>query len=193
MNYRRPQVRTTVDRECEPPSTANADTNNNYIINKDINNIDYININHINQFEDTDELSTYEGHSDRIDEIDRIDSQRQAYIELIRKNIEYDHVLKYPNGYDVEMYTNIFNIICDVVCVPRNFIRINNNNYPYEVVQSIFLKINSNHVEYVLQCMHNNPTKINNIKSYIMTALYNAVLTMDLYYKAEVNHDMYGY
>ena len=190
-------MRTTVDRRREPLSTANADTNNNYIINKDINNIDYININHINQSEDTDELSTYAGHFadriDRIDEIDRIDSQRQAYIELIRKNIEYDHVLKYPNGYDVEMYTNIFNIICDVVCVPRDFIRINNNNYPYDVVQGIFLKINSNHVEYVLQCMHNNPTKINNIKAYITTALYNAVLTMDLYYKAEVNHDRYGY
>ena len=84
-------MRTTVDRRREPLSTANADTNNNYIINKDINNIDYININHINQSEDTDELSTYAGHSDRIDEIDRIDSQRQAYIELIRKNIEYDH------------------------------------------------------------------------------------------------------
>ena len=64
---------TSDDRKCEPPSTANADTNNNYIINKDINNIDYININHINLSEDTDELSTYARHS-----TNRIDGQRKA-------------------------------------------------------------------------------------------------------------------
>ena len=74
----------------------------------------------------------------------------------------------------------------------RPYIRIAGDDFPREVVRSRFLKINSSHVEYVFGCIDNNTTKVGNIKAYLLTALYNAPATMDSYYRAEVNHDLYG-
>ena len=65
-------------------------------------------------------------------------------------------------------------------------------DYPYSLVKSKFLKLNSTHLEYVIGCMKNNTTKVSNIKAYLTTALYNAPNTINHYYTAEVNHDMYG-
>lgn len=61
---------------------------------------------------------------------------------------------------------------------------------PAELVKSKFLKLNYFHIEYVLGCMGKNTTKIHNIKSYLLTALFNAGSTMSSYYMAMVNHDM---
>jgi len=71
-------------------------------------------------------------------------------------------------------------------------IRIAGEDYPYNLVKSKFLKLNSTHLEYVIGCMKNNTTKVSNIKAYLTTALYNAPNTINHYYTAEVNHDMYG-
>ena len=65
-------------------------------------------------------------------------------------------------------------------------------DYPYELVKSKFLKLNSGHLEYVIGCMHDTNTKITNIKAYMVTALYNAPSTINHYYQQEVQHDMYG-
>ena len=61
-----------------------------------------------------------------------------------------------------------------------------------QIVKSRFLKINSGHLEYVFDCIDKNTTKVGNIKAYLLAALYNAPATMDSYYRAEVNHDLYG-
>ena len=63
---------------------------------------------------------------------------------------------------------------------------------PQQVVKSRFLKLNSSHIEYVLDAMNKNPSDIRNIRAYLLTALYNASLTIDNYYSALVNHDFYG-
>ena len=93
---------------------------------------------------------------------------------------------------DREMYDELYELICDVVCVPRKTICIAGEDYPYNLVKSKFLKLNSQHLEYVIGCMKNNTTKVSNIKAYLTTALYNAPNTINHYYTAEVNHDMYG-
>ncbi len=62
---------------------------------------------------------------------------------------------------------------------------------PQQVVKSRFLKLNSSHIEYVLDAMNKNPSDIRNIRAYLLTALYNASLTIDNYYSALVNHDFY--
>lgn len=114
-----------------------------------------------------------------------------AYMELIRENIDYD-IMMSRKGYDRDMYDELYQIICDVVCVPRRTIRIGGEDYPYNLVKSKFLKLNSSHLEYVIGCMQINTTKIANIKAYLITALYNAPNTISHYYTAEVNHDLYG-
>ena len=122
---------------------------------------------------------------------DRYD-ETEAYMELIRENIDYDILMSDPKWRDREMYEELYQLICEVVCVPRKTIRIAGEEYPYNLVKSKFLKLNSSHLEYVIGCMERNTTKIANIKAYLITALYNAPNTINHYYTAEVNHDMYG-
>lgn len=116
----------------------------------------------------------------------------KTYMELIRENIDYDIMMSNPKWLDRDMYEELYQLICDVVCVPRKTIRIAGEDYPYSLVKSKFLKLNSTHLEYVIGCMKNNTTKVSNIKAYLTTALYNAPNTINHYYTAEVNHDMYG-
>lgn len=72
----------------------------------------------------------------------------------------------------------------------RKTVRIAGANYPYEVVKGKLLKLDMGHIQYVLDCMDKNATKVRNIKNYLITALYNAPNTMGNYYQSEVNHDM---
>lgn len=123
--------------------------------------------------------------------IDRIDGVN-TYMELIRENLEYDYHIKNDSYNDREMFEEIYATVCDIVCVKRNAIRINGEDYPYELVKSRFLKLNSSHIGYVMERMRETKTKITNIRSYLITALYNAPSTMSHYYQQEVQHDMYG-
>lgn len=119
---------------------------------------------------------------------DRID-ERDAYRKLISENIEFDII---KSRYDENMLTEIVNIITDTVCSNRKSHYIAGDEIPKEVVKSRFLKLDSTHIEYVFECMQKNTTKIRNIKSYLLTCLYNAVSTINHYYTAEVSHDLYG-
>lgn len=127
----------------------------------------------------------------RITRMDPMD-ETKAYMDLIRENISYDIMMRDKKWSDRDMYDELYQLICDVVCVPRKSIRIAGEDYPYELVKSKFLKLNSSHLEYVIGCMKNNTTKVATIKAYLITALYNAPNTISHYYTAEVNHDMYG-
>ena len=116
----------------------------------------------------------------------------QAYIELIKENISYEHHMKYDKYGQRELYDELFEVICEVVCVKRQTIRVAGEEYPYELVKSRLLKLNSGHLEYVIGCMKETTTKITNIKAYMVTALYNAPTTINHFYQQEVRHDMYG-
>ena len=70
--------------------------------------------------------------------------------------------------------------------------RISGDDFPAEVVKSRFLKLNSTHIQYVMDCMRENTTYVRNIKKYLLAALYNAPSTISNYYSALVQHDMYG-
>lgn len=114
------------------------------------------------------------------------------YMQMIRENIEYDYYMSYGVGKDKEMVEELYQIICDVVCVKRSTIRIGKEEYPYELVKAKFLKLKQSHIEYVMGCMKNTVTKIGNIRSYMITTLYNAPSTINHYFQQEVNHDMFG-
>ena len=136
----------------------------------------------------TNPINQSTGNADAIDVID----ETSAYMSLIRDNLEYEHHMKYDQYGEKEMYEEIYETVCDVVCVKRRTIRINGEDYPYELVKSRFLKLDSSHAGYVMDCMKDTATKITNIRAYLITALYNAPSTMSHYYQQEVRHDMYG-
>ena len=121
-----------------------------------------------------------------------ISRYNEIYKVQIKDNIEYEHHMKYDDWQNKALYEELFEVICEVVCVKRTTIRIAGEDYPYELVKSKFLKLNSGHLEYVIGCMHDTNTKITNIKAYMVTALYNAPSTINHYYQQEVQHDMYG-
>lgn len=112
-----------------------------------------------------------------------------AYRQIICENIEYD-ILTERHG--KQRMDETVELMLEVILSKRPYIRIAGDDFPREVVRSRFLKINSSHVEYVFGCIDRNTTKVGNIKAYLLTALYNAPATMDSYYRAEVNHDLYG-
>lgn len=122
---------------------------------------------------------------DGIDGSDLVD----AYREIIRDNVEYECLI---SRYGKERMDETVELILETVAARRPYIRIAGEDYPKEIVRSRFLKLNSGHLEYVFECMDRNTAKISNIKAYLLAALFNAPATMDSYYRAEVNHDLYG-
>ena len=115
----------------------------------------------------------------------------RAYREILKENIEYDHLRK-NLGYDYELLDEILEILVDTVCSTRKMIRIGSEDFPKEVVKSRLLKLDSSHIEYVISSLRENTTKVRNIRAYLLTSLYNAPTTINSYYTALVNHDMYG-
>ena len=117
--------------------------------------------------------------------------EREGYRELILENIEYD-ILIQNERMDRDLLDELVELMVDTVCSRRETIRIAGDDYPAEVVKSRFLKLNSSHIEYVLDRMRENTTYVRNIKKYLLAALYNAPTTIDSYYTSLVSHDMYG-
>ena len=117
--------------------------------------------------------------------------ERENYRELILENIEYDYLCR-DDRLDRDMLNELVELMVDTVCSRRETIRIAGDDYPAEVVKSRFLKLNSSHIEYVLDRMRENTTYVRNIKKYLLAALYNAPVTMDSYYTSLVSHDLYG-
>ena len=115
----------------------------------------------------------------------------KIYEEIIKDNIEYDHLVTYDRV-EKDRLDEIVDLILETVCSRRKTIRIAGDDYPAELVKAKFMKLNSSHIEFVFDCMRENTTKIRNIKQYLKAVLFNAPNTIDSYYTALVNHDMYG-
>ncbi|WP_036613235.1 DUF6017 domain-containing protein [Oribacterium sp. P6A1] len=157
----------SMSRPLKNPSPDMGKTNANY---NNINNTD---------------LNKY--HIDQIDQT--LNAEYLAYAERIRENLELSLMkIRYPHY--AEVIDGIYDLIIETVINKNDIIWISKNKYPGELVRSKFLKLNSSHIEYVLECMKQSTTKIRNIKSYLLSALFNAPTTIGSYYQAEANYDM---
>ena len=115
--------------------------------------------------------------------------ERASYRNNLNSQLDMEIMYeRYP--YDREILDAVMDLMLDVICSKRKTIRIAGDDKPVSVVKSQFLKINSMHLEYVMDCMKKNPAKVRNIKQYLLAAIYNAPLTMQSYYQAWVNNDM---
>ena len=117
------------------------------------------------------------------------DEERMGYETYLREQLEIS-VLKSRYPYDSDMVDGILELMLDILCSRRKMIRIAGDDKPANVVKGRFMKLNMGHIEYVMDCIRENTTKVRSIKQYLLAALYNAPATMDGYYRAEVNHDM---
>lgn len=147
--------------------------------NTDIKNTEFI---------DTDSIFP-SGNGGMMDENDRY----QEYFDYFSDQLSMD-LLKKDYPYDSEMLDNILELIVETVCTKRPLIRIGAEERPAEIVRSRFMKLNFEHIRYVMDCFKENTTKIRNIRQYMLTTIYNAPTTIDTYYDALVRHDMsHGY
>lgn len=100
--------------------------------------------------------------------------------------------IRRENPYHTDMVDEILEILTDICCSSRPVIRIGGEDKPAQIMKSKLMKLNGEHIRYVLMCFLENTTKVRNIKQYLLAALYNAPMTIGSYYTALVRHDMYG-
>ena len=131
-----------------------------------------------------EELSVDESEESRRKQI-----EREAYYKIICHNIGYEYLIE---ECDREMLDEIVALVVDVISSDREFIWIGRDRKPFDVVKSQFLKLNAEHIRFVMKCLRENTSKVVNIRQYLLTVLYNAPLTISNYYSALVQHDMYG-
>ena len=134
-----------------------------------------------------------ENRTDGIDGMDKAHSSHfklfHAYREILRENIDYDILVK-RCPHDRDRLDGFVELMAEVCCSSRETVRINQEDMGVEVVKGRFLKLNSGHIEYVMDCLDRNTTRVGNIKSYTLSALFNAPATMSQYYASLVSHDM---
>ena len=115
--------------------------------------------------------------------------RREQYREIISENISYEILLQdFP--YDRDILTEILELMVDVVCTTKSTVRISGDDKPAEVVKSQFLKLDSEHIRFVMEGLKENTTRIRNMRQYLLATLYNAPLTIGNYYRSLVSHDM---
>ena len=116
-------------------------------------------------------------------------NQRDRYREIISENISYGILLQdYP--LDRDILTEILDLMVDTVCTTRSTVRISGDDKPAEVIKSQFLKLDSEHIRFVMDGLKDNTTRIRNMRQYLLATLYNAPLTIGNYYRSLVSHDM---
>ena len=113
------------------------------------------------------------------------------YRDLILENIEYDLLCQRFATYREDL-DEIVELMVETVCAKRKTTRIAGSDFPHEVVRSRFLKLDSSHIEFVMDCLKKNTTEIRNMKQYLLTVLFNAPTTISNHYTSQVNHDMYA-
>ena len=113
----------------------------------------------------------------------------ESYRELILENVEYDHLCREFENYREDL-DEIVELMVETVCAKRKTTRIAEADFPHEVVRSRFLKLDSSHIEFVMDCLQKNTTQVRNMKQYLLTVLFNAPTTMSNHYTSQVNHDM---
>lgn len=115
------------------------------------------------------------------------EADRIRYEKIIKENIDYDYLIMDNSKDDID---EIVSILIDAVTSQNEYIRISGQDRAKESVKSQLLKLNYEHINYVLMCLNENTTKVRNIKSYLLTSLYNAPMTMSNYYTTRERHDM---
>lgn len=170
--------KSTVEKpEVENPTADKPIADNRRQIIKDINKDIYISINQSNH-------NIPQIEKRLIDQIDVM----ETYRDMIRNNIGYATFSAAEKG----KVDDLVNLMVETLMLQdseNKTIRIAGEKKPVSVVKSVFLNLDMSHIRYVLESLNNTTSHITNIKSYLLTALYNAPLTINNYYQAKVNHD----
>lgn len=169
--------------EITTQEVPNSQSNNTDINNTDFNETDFNEIDSIQSY-----LSPSAGEVRPVGE--DVIERMETYRALTQENIDYECFLDRREKEDVD---ELIELMVEILMMPDDsVVRIGGADKPVSVVKSRFLKLTYSHIEYVLFSLHRNTSKVANIRAYLLTTLYNSSMTMNHYYQAEVNHDLYG-
>ena len=176
----KPKSGSRKNRSTEVGKTDPNNTNYNYT---DISNTDRSNTDLINLSDSSEQQSM-----DLMEEMKLF----QMNTALVKRNIEYDCLVQRCRLGEQQQLDEIVALIVETISIERENITISGVKYPYQFVKSRLLLLEESHIEYVLDCLHENTREVKNIKAYLLTCLMNSITTIGNYYQAKVNHDMYG-
>ena len=116
-------------------------------------------------------------------------SKRTQLEEYFPQSLEVDLLLRLCPDDEDTIY-QIVDLLVDTCATNRKLLHIAGDNKPAEVVRSRFMKLNADHIRFVLKCLAENSSPIRNMKQYLLASLYNAPTTMQLSYQNQTNHDL---
>ena len=122
------------------------------------------------------------------EETDRM-SQREQFEKYFSQSLEVELLLRLCPD-DEDIIYQIVDLLVDTCATKRKMLRIAGDDRPAEVVRSRFMKLNADHIKFVLKCLAENSSPIRNMKQYLLASLYNAPTTMQLSYQNQTNHDL---
>lgn len=152
--------------------STSADVSESHGNHTDINKTDY---------SDTDNPSYPDGREGSV--------ETHSYEAFLWEQLEMD-VLLHDSPEDHDLLMELYGLICDTVNSQRKTIRIAGDDKPTTVVRSQFLKLNRDHLQYVLESIKTNTTRVRDMKQYLLAALYNAPFTLNSHYASRVSHDL---
>ena len=187
--------------DMSQPDTASPDTENPDMVKPDTEKPAELNIEKSNtqksitQGASTDSIPFREPAAAQLPERKGRDamsvSEMESYRDLILENIEYDYLCREFTTYREDL-DEIVELMVETVCAKRKTTRIAGSDFPHEVVRSRFLKLDSEHIRFVMDSLQKNTTEVRNMKQYLLAVLFNAPTTISNHYTAQVNHDMYA-
>lgn len=175
QDFSKPELQTAENRKSRLPKTGSADFPKSERNNTERNNTDLSDTN--------PSIHPALGASDSMD----VDGLRQT----VKENIDYDILLQ-DHRYDRDRLDEIVYLIVETLCSTKPTICVSGDDFPAALVKEKLLKLDCQHIDYVFECLDKNTTYVRNIKKYLLATLFNAPSTIDSYYSALVNHDLYG-
>ena len=183
----------SVSPSAENPSTVTPTADNTRA-----DTIEKLNINILNTDKSIHSFTPAQAQ-EREDRIELIDkgknisfssvAERELYSEIIRENITYEDKYAHNIG-DRQQVDELVSIMTDVICSSSPTIRVNGEAVSHEVVKSRFLKLTDEEIDYVLYAMQHNSSRIGNIRSYLITMLYNSKSTVSNYFANMAYNDI---
>ena len=115
----------------------------------------------------------------------------KSWLEELRESTGYNEHMKLGNKIVAKTFDEIIKVLADVMVLnAEDTVTINQTKLPAYVVQERFRELDSLHMEYLVNVLSENESKIRNVRAFILTAAYNAPSNMDAYYTALVSYDM---
>ena len=182
-DFPKEEVMTSEKGKSRVPEKGSQDFPKKELINTDLNKTE------VNETEKNESnRSIYPSKNSHAIEKENEMDRWMEFRDVFKKNIDYEIMMqRYPDS-----IPEILEILVETACSGSKYFRINGSQIPAERVRERLLSLNSMHVEYVLDAMRDNSSDVKNIRAFLLSALYNASKTINSYYQAKVNHDLYG-